>query len=88
MGDTLCKVGDKVMLLGNTGSLNTYFWKITGPKEFTFDTPNIVFKPRKAGLYHVSLTVTSENGCTAEAECEVRVVTAEGNAHYLKSVKQ
>lgn len=88
VGDTLCKVGDKVMLLGNTGSLNTYFWKITGPKEFTFDTPNIVFKPRKAGLYHVSLTVTSENGCTAEAECEVRVVTTEGKVHYLKLVKQ
>ena len=88
VGDTLCKVGDKVLLLGNTGSLNTYSWHITGPKEFSSDAPNIVFKPRKAGLYHVALTVTSKNGCTAEAECEVRVVTEKGKVHYLKLVKQ
>lgn len=71
VGDTLCKVGGKVRLLGNTGTLNTYFWHITGPEEYTFDTPNIVFKPRKAGVYRVVLTVTSPDSCTAEAERRV-----------------
>lgn len=73
VGDTLCKVGGKVRLLGNTGTLNQYSWHITGPEEYTFDTPNIVFKPRKAGVYSVALAVTNRDGCAAEAECEVRV---------------
>ena len=74
VGDTLCKVGGKVRLLGNTGVLNQYSWHITGPEEYTFDTPNIVFKPHKAGVYRVALTVTNRDGCAAETECEVRVV--------------
>ena len=74
VGDTLCRAGKKVQLLGNTGNRNTYAWHITGPEEFTFDTPNITFKPRKAGVYRVALTVSNGDGCTAETECEVKVV--------------
>ena len=74
VGDTLCRLGGQVRLLGNTGIRNTYRWHITGPEEHTFHTPNIVFKPRKAGVYRVVLTVSNGDGCTAETECEVRVV--------------
>ena len=73
VGDTLCRLGGQVQLLGNTGNRNTYAWHITGPEEFTFDTPNITFKPCKAGVYRVALTVSNGDGCTAETECEVRV---------------
>ena len=32
VGDTLCRPGGKVRLLGNTGTRNTYRWNITGHK--------------------------------------------------------
>lgn len=75
VGDTLCRPGGKVRLLGNTGTRNTYRWHITGPEEHTFGTPNIEFTPRKAGVYRVVLTVTGSEGCTAEAE---RLVVCDG----------
>lgn len=74
-GDTLCRPGGKVRLFGNTGTHNTYAWRITGPEEHTFYTPNIEFRPRKAGVYRVLLTVTGPDGCTAEAE---RIVVCSG----------
>ena len=51
------------------GSLHTF--STTGPEEFSFDTPNIEFKPRKAGVYRVALTVIGADGCVAEAELSV-----------------
>ena len=73
VGDMQCKVGSKVRLYGNTGYLNTYTWHISGPETFAFTTPNVEFKARKEGIYKVTLSVTSPDGCTVETQCEVTV---------------
>jgi hypothetical protein len=73
VGDTLCKMGRKVRLVGNTGTRNTYLWSIMGPEKFSFTSPNIVFKPRKTGIYRVHLMVISPDGCAAEKEARLAV---------------
>lgn len=66
-GKTSYCLGDEVKLNGNTGAHNQYLWNIVGPSNHSFSTANIAFTPTQAGTYYDTLTVTSQNGCTATA---------------------
>ena len=66
-GKTSYCLGDEVKLNGNTGAHNQYLWNIVGPSNHSFSTANIAFTPTQAGTYYDTLTVTSQDGCTATA---------------------
>lgn len=72
-GNTEYCLEDEVKLNGNSGTMNSYEWSITGPETLTFDTANITFTPSLPGNYLAVLTVTSPDGCTASDTCSFTV---------------
>ncbi|MBO7646482.1 MAG: T9SS type A sorting domain-containing protein [Bacteroidales bacterium] len=72
-GSTEYCLGGEVSLNGNTGASNQYAWNVTGPANYSFTTPNVKFTPTLPGTYYVSLTVTSQEGCTATATTTITV---------------
>ena len=75
-GNTTYCLGEEVKLNGNTGITNQYSWTITDPNNNLLNIPNsanITFTPTEAGVYNVTLVVTSTDGCTKTATCTVTV---------------
>ena len=72
-GNTIYCLSDEVRLYGNSGATNTYNWTITGPEAFTSDSANISFSPSQPGVYHIILSVTGQNGCSATDSCTITV---------------
>ena len=74
-GNTTYCLGEEVKLNGNTGSINSYTWTITGPSgSHTFTTPNITFTPTQQGVYNVVLDVANtSSGCSKTATCTLTV---------------
>ena len=75
-GNTTYCLGEEVKLNGNTGIANQYSWTIIDPNNNLLNVPNsanITFTPTVAGVYNVTLVVTSTDGCTKTATCTVTV---------------
>ncbi len=75
-GNTTYCLGEEVKLNGNTGIANQYSWTITDPNNNLLNVPNsanITFTPTVAGVYNVTLVVTSPDGCSKTATCTVTV---------------
>lgn len=75
-GNTTYCLGEEVKLNGNTGITNQYSWTITDPNNNLLNVPNsanITFTPTVAGVYNVTLVVTSPDGCSKTATCTVTV---------------
>lgn len=72
-GNTEYCIGDEVRLFGNSGATNTYAWTVSGPSRFSSSDANISFSPPQAGLYHVLLTITNQNACSATDSCTIIV---------------
>ena len=75
-GNTTYCLGEEVKLNGNTGITNQYSWTITDPNNTLLNIPNsanITFTPTVAGVYNVTLFVTSPDGCSKSATCTVTV---------------
>ena len=63
-------LGELVKLNGNTGNSNTYLWYVWDQDNtciYTSTSPRIRFTPNAAGNYTAVLTVTSPDGCSAQA---------------------
>ena len=75
-GNTTYCLGEEVKLNGNTGIANQYSWTIIDPNNNLLNVPNsanITFTPTVAGVYNVTLFVTSPDGCSKSATCTVTV---------------
>jgi hypothetical protein len=75
-GNTTYCLGEEVKLNGNTGIANQYSWTIIDPNNNLLNVPNsanITFTPTVAGVYNVTIFVTSPDGCSKSATCTVTV---------------